>query len=519
MEGYYDIGLVGGGPSTVSLLDALAQRQDSLPRSVLVLEPAQHLWRGRPYRPDFDTVRVNAPARDMSLRAGDDTHFEQWLAARDLVIGLGADDVDPYSGARFVARSVYGDYLEQTARAALIALHHRGWTVDLVRDYAVLARPLPDSLGLQTAGSGSTRVGNAVFAVGAGRPPDPYGLTGLPGFIPEAYPTLRTLAEIDKDASVAVLGTGLTAVDAVLGLVAHGHRGRIHLVSRTGTLPAVRQTAAPRELIHFTPAWFRAAAAQRRQVSLAEVIRLMGRELAAAGDSLERVAGEALAIAAEEPVARLRRHLAQVDAPEPGLRILQQAVPEAGPDVWPLLPEPEKARLLAEHTRTLMSLCCPMPPANAAVLLDLIDAGQVTLRPAVRAVQARGTGGFRIATETGEEFADHVVNATNARFRPVSEQAESLIGSLIEAGLAEAHPHGGVHVERATSRMTVRGLARTGLYALGDLASGSLYFTFGIQSLVDRAADIAPQLVTVQPAAARRGAVSRLVHSAAGRPS
>jgi hypothetical protein len=45
-------------------------------------------------------------------------------------------------------------------------------------------------------------------------------------------------------------------------------------------------------------------------------------------------------------------------------------------------------------------------------------------------------------------------------------------------------------VDRATSRLIARGTADPRLYALGDLASGSLFFTFGLPSLVDRAIDI-----------------------------
>jgi uncharacterized NAD(P)/FAD-binding protein YdhS len=41
----------------------------------------------------------------------------------------------------------------------------------------------------------------------------------------------------DPDATVVLLGTGLTAIDATLGLRYNGHRGRIVMVSRRGLLP------------------------------------------------------------------------------------------------------------------------------------------------------------------------------------------------------------------------------------------------------------------------------------------
>ena len=39
------------------------------------------------------------------------------------------------------------------------------------------------------------------------------------------------------DETVVLLGTGLTAVDAVLGLRYNGHRGTIYMLSRRGLLP------------------------------------------------------------------------------------------------------------------------------------------------------------------------------------------------------------------------------------------------------------------------------------------
>ncbi|MFD0529152.1 hypothetical protein ACFQ1I_23075 [Kitasatospora arboriphila] len=81
----------------------------------------------------------------------------------------------------------------------------------------------------------------------------------------------------------------------------------------------------------------------------------------------------------EHPVERLRRQLSEVDSPDLGLRILQRAVPDTGPDIWPLLSERDKVELLRTHYRTIMSLCCPMPPSSATELLRLADEGQLQI--------------------------------------------------------------------------------------------------------------------------------------------
>jgi uncharacterized NAD(P)/FAD-binding protein YdhS len=485
------IAVIGGGASAVCLLDALVQERDLRPGVITVFEPSRHLWRGRPYQPDLEVVRVNATPDDMSVRAGDNQHLAEWLTTRQLFVGGAAAYTDPLSGSQFVPRAVYGDYLEQSARAALMTLLQRDWRVELVRQRAEYATPAADGgLKVHTARGDVHEVDYAVLSVGAGRPADQYSLAGQEGYLMEPYPVGRTLSGVDPEADVAVIGSGLTAVDVVLALNATGHRGKIRLLSRRGVLPGVRQKQIHHRLRYFTPVHFRGVAARGETRTLQDLVTLMSAELAAAGESIEAVRAEVDSLRTEDPIARLRRQLGEVDSPSTGLRILQQAVPDAGPDVWPLLTEQDKNSLLQRYDRALMSLCCPMPPGNAAVLLSLIESGQVELVNGLEGVEPLPGGGFHIGTARGDHRSAVVINATNARMRKVNELAAPLVNSLVAAGLAEPHPRGGVHVERATSRLTVGSTPNPRLYALGDPAAGSLFFTFGVQSLVDRAVDI-----------------------------
>lgn len=494
MDSLFKVGMVGGGPSAVCLLDALAQEKDIPPGEVVVFEPSRYLWRGRPYQPDIDAVRVNAPPDEMSIRATDAKHFNDWLMARDLVVGYGASHIDRLSGARFVPRAIFGDYLEQSARAALVQLLNDGWRVRLIRERVESAGPAADGILVETELGGRGEVDYLVLCVGSGKPADVYSLSGEPGFIAEPYPVSRTMGGIDLTADVSVIGSGLTAIDVVLALAAQHHRGRIRLVSRHGVLPSVRQCPVPYELRHFTPELFRAAAARGESVNLGKLTEIMKAELADAGQSAELLRAEIEAVGREDPVARLRRQLAEVDSPELGLRILQRAVPDAGPDVWPLLTDSERARVLERYEHTLMSLCCPMPPANAAAVLSLIDSDQLEIVPRVKDVRRRVDHGFLITADGGTHVADYVINAVNARSRKIPTMAAALIRSLAAAGVAAPHPRGGVCVERSTSRLTVEGRPNDRVYALGDPAAGSLFFTFGVQSLVDRAVDIVAAL-------------------------
>lgn len=483
------IGVVGGGPSAVSLLDALAEEPDLPAGTITVFEASDHLWRGRPYRPDLRVVRVNAVPDDMSIRAGDSEHLYRWLADRERLVGARVSFTDPISGAQFIPRAVYGDYLEQSARTALLTLLRRGWEPVLVRERVESAARSADGLVLRTTRGATYDVDYAVLSVGAGSPADPYSLTGTKGFINDPYPVAQALVHVDPAADVAVIGSGLTAVDVVLALTHLGHRGRIRLFSRRGVLPGVRQTRIHHVLRHFTPNRFRAMAARNEATTIADLAAIMDLELRDAGEHSSTIRRELDDMLTEAPVARLRRQLGEVHSSSIALRILQRAVPEAGPDIWPLLTEPEKIRFLATYGREFESLCCPMPPHSAAMLLSLIDSGQLSVVAGVHNVEATADG-FMVETTHSEFRTGIVVSAVNGRQRKVSEEARSLVGSLVSAGLAEPHPHGGLRVERATSRLVVDSRPQSRLYALGDPTIGSLFFTVGVESLVDRAIDI-----------------------------
>jgi uncharacterized NAD(P)/FAD-binding protein YdhS len=494
------IGVIGGGASAVCLLDALAQQENLRGGQLTVFEPTPRLWRGRAYQPDVDAVRVNAPPADMSVRAGATDHFREWLCAK----GFRPDASSPYwdsrAGTVFVPRAVYGDYLEESAMAACSRLMERGWHVELVRDRVEHALSTHNGLVLMATNGYRVHVDHAILCVGANRPADVYTLSGSDRFIREPYPLERTVNAIPADATVGVLGSGLTGIDVVRTLTSRGHRGQISLLSRHGVLPSVRQRVTHHWLRHFTPERFRAAASRGEHTTLAMVTEVMAKELVAAGESPDTIRAEITAVRREAPVARLRRQLASVSSSAMGLRILQQAVPEAGPDVWPLLSGVEQENLLEQHERVVMSLCCPMSPGSAATLLDLIRGGQLEIAPGLRGVDVRPDGRFTVDAPGKQRTVDYIVNAVNSRLRGLPVQANSLLASLVRAGLAEPHPRGGLRVERSTSRLLADGRPMRGLYALGDLAGGSLFFTFGIQSLVDRAADIVDTIDAGDPA-------------------
>lgn len=487
------IGIVGAGAAGVGLLDALAA-SDGLsmyktPGAVTVFDGSAALWRGRPYQPDIEAVRVNAPPMVMSIRAGDPLHYQRWLDGQEGVAGY----LDEALGQTLVPRGRYGEYLEDTARAAIGELRRAGWRVSVV-NARVTGFSRDGGAVLHTEGGGSVPVDRAVLSVGNGHPRDHYGLTGASGYVNEPYPLARTLPDIAADAHVAVIGSGLTAVDIAAGLAAQGHTGPISFMSRSGTLPFVQKRPVRLEPRYLTPDKVMRVIAESGALSFDDLVAIMRAELTYLGQDFDSFAAEILATETEPPIDRLRRQLANVDTPHDGLRLLAMAIRVIGPMAWPLLAESDRTMLRGRHFRTINSLSSPMVPHNAKIMLRLLDSGQLRLRPGVAKIEPRPDGGFTVFDGT-EWDVDAVINAVNPPAYTTPDETEPLVSALLRAGAAEFHPAGGLSVDRDTRRLLVDGAPDPTWQVLGNLAADSMFIATNPTGLAAEAARLARTLL------------------------
>lgn len=217
------IAIAGGGASGLLLASALLRAG----AAVTVVEPREALGIGGAYSTTCPLHLLNVPASNMSSRHDDPAHFVRWLESQG---------EDP-TGTRFVQRSVYGRYLrsigEQLECSPTGRFRHLRSTVC---DTVLTA----DGVQVDCA-DGETLAADAfVVAVGNAEPApwprlDPTGLASQRYFGSAWAAGAITPGAVDE--TVVLLGTGLTAIDAVLGLRYNGHRGPIVMVSRRGLLP------------------------------------------------------------------------------------------------------------------------------------------------------------------------------------------------------------------------------------------------------------------------------------------
>jgi len=227
------LAIIGGGASATLLLAQLARRKATF--NIDVYDRAGAFARGIAYSTPHSCHLVNVRASNMSALADVADDFMRWAAG----YGYGGDD--------FVPRTLYGDYLHEHLERA-----RKTVSVHLIRENADSTR----------TGEGYLVNGKAydlvVQATGNCVPLRPQDAENVAGY--HDGPWTPDYAALSSCTNIALIGSGLSAVDAIVALDAHGYSGSIRLVSRTARLPGVHVKAPVHPaFMHAIPATARAA--------------------------------------------------------------------------------------------------------------------------------------------------------------------------------------------------------------------------------------------------------------------
>ena len=252
MSGLLRVGVVGGGAAGVlAAIHLLRAAPGGI--EVLLYEPGRTFGLGVAYATQDPGHLLNVPAGRMSAFASDPEDFCRWA-------GLDGDD--------FAPRATFGRYLQHRFEEAVLAapvaprrVRARVSRIDRPGNGWAITSSSDSGNG---PGIGRDEVDAVVLALGIGPPRIPAGLTAVashPRCVVDPWAP-AALDGIGAGDRVALVGTGLTAVDVALAAAERGAT-RIVGMSRHGLLPAthgpledvpVPPSGSPREFL----SWLRA---------------------------------------------------------------------------------------------------------------------------------------------------------------------------------------------------------------------------------------------------------------------
>ncbi|MBE9207335.1 FAD/NAD(P)-binding protein [Nostoc sp. LEGE 06077] len=234
--------IVGGGFSG-SLVATHLLKTASQPLTIKLIERSHQIGKGIAYSTDTNCHLLNVSAGNMSAFAHDPGHLLRWLHHNnnELTSFLSAE-VNPSS---FIPRKVYGLYI-QSVLAEAEATAPSDIRLERLTDEVVGIEPEDKGAMISlrsgrcfTADKVVLALGNAPFT-----PPAIDYADKNQSYRRNAW-SADALADLDPDAAVLLVGTGLTMVDMVLSLHDRQHRGKIYAVSRRGLFPQQHQASQP----------------------------------------------------------------------------------------------------------------------------------------------------------------------------------------------------------------------------------------------------------------------------------
>ena len=221
--------IIGSGYSAAALLLHLEARGAPMD-GVTVIGP-QALGAGQAFGCVNDDFRLNVRAELMQVWPDDPGHFANWAA-----MNIAGDlDADTDVGA-FYRRRDFASYIasEIRARPALASLPH-------IKASAVNISAATSGWDIELDDGSAASASRIVLATGNPPPVWPFReqVADSPSLVrvPWRGDWPKT---IDSDGRIVVVGSGLTALDALHTLRRRHHRGKITLIAPDGLLPPVQ---------------------------------------------------------------------------------------------------------------------------------------------------------------------------------------------------------------------------------------------------------------------------------------
>lgn len=230
------IAIIGGGFSG-SLVATHLLKTATEPLTVKLIERSDSIGQGMAYSTEADCHLLNVAVGNMSAFSYDSGHLLHWLHHNQAK--LAAFLPNEVNASTFIPRKIYRLYiqsiLEEAEASALDNVQ-----LERITDEVVAVTPQGKGAIVSLSTRPAFVADQVVLALGnspaQSSNPDPTDL--------RAWST-DAVANLAPDATVLLMGTGLTMVDLVLSLHDRQHRGKVYAISRRGLAPQPHHTTQP----------------------------------------------------------------------------------------------------------------------------------------------------------------------------------------------------------------------------------------------------------------------------------
>lgn len=458
------IAIIGFGAAGFSCFTALVKQKLIRSQALIdIYQPKAGLLTGLAYQDDADYICINHHHDFISTDIDDPHGFTHWLEKEK------PEYLAQYKG--YQPRRAFGEFM----RHQFVKLCQSLESKPRIFDQTVISiSGASGQYQLHSASGQIVTYDKIIIATGHAEQQNVYGLEGEK-YIHSPYPIYQKLTTIGSSDTVAIIGMGLTGVDAVVGLYHQGHQGKIFLVSRTGLFSAKRFTPAAYKCKYFTSAAIRKIA-QKKVKIFRNIVNTLDKELREAiGISLRE-------LYSTTPSSSVLENRAWQNV----LYSCNKEVEEA----WSILTRREKKFFFGRFFRKWLDTRVGVAPHNYDLVMSLKEKGQLSFIPGLQAIKP----GFSIITENKKIKTDWVINAMGSP-RFLNESPPVFIKNLVAQNLTCYNEFGGINVDFNSSELiNSSNELQKGLYAIGEITAGVFLYTPITDHLVRHADKIAKNI-------------------------
>jgi uncharacterized NAD(P)/FAD-binding protein YdhS len=503
--------IIGGGLTGTSMLcqfvealqaGLLKKKRDLSSIEIHIIEKKQVFGPGFPHS-DQNAMPfhlINMCARDMSILVSKPNDFQSWADRHhhpmtkrfSEVMETGGKRLSSDAECRHYPRPTMGEYLKARFRQAVSKAESMGIRVRLFPGHEVVnlwekanSRVQIKVLNLESGREMALLANRVLLATGHW-----FVERNDQRYFASPWPAGFLQARIPEDAKVAIIGTSLSAIDAVLTLTAKGifsetasgelryrptEKSRhLTLYSRKGLFPAVRGRRGPYKNRFLTPEKIQVLIHQKKELALEDIFALLSMDLKEAYG--HPFPWKGVTDPERTPAERLQKHIHDArhgDGPHGELiwqTVLQQVFPMVR-ELYLALPRKERMRFGRDFSTLFFTHAAPMPMVNALKLKALMQSGILRVRQLLESPSFKMKGGhfcFVYKGPNSEKLTDTHPFLVDARgqSRFYNRNPQALATNLLKSGTVQIEP---VVLETDTERMKNGRAAEARLEGTGSL--------------------------------------------------
>jgi uncharacterized NAD(P)/FAD-binding protein YdhS len=479
-----NITIIGCGVTTIAFLYNLCQLASAdfnRKITVNVIEKSGCFGPGVAYSRDSESNILNTKAGYITPFYDKPGDFFNWLSANENVwrphFKNWLIDADSY-----VSRSLFGMYLKHKMDDIINAGRLKRIFITCLNDEVKDITLNEDGYTLETHHYRFIRSDHVFMFCGTLTAKMPSVLKGSDCVFNTPYPIADLIQKINKFSSVGISGARLSCIDAVIGLIEGGHKGKISIHSRSGYFPSVRGTQgriSPKILTHEN---IKSLVAAKQGLKITDILRLIQEEMSIL-DGNKRVSDFSIPLPPSDLRKYLESEIALSDYPRSWQAVLYSTNAVID-ELWEALNEECKREFFDKYMSAYICHRVSIPVENARKILSYLSSGQLDFYQGAYDLSA-GTGDELMFVghsnaNWGKRKYDYIVQAIGSP-RSIDALDSDLIKNMLKKKYIKKQKYGGIAVNTETYEV-LNDVAsdKFSIFAAGEITSGTFFFTSAV---------------------------------------